>query len=245
MKQKHYKTIILSDLHLGSRACDIDKLLDFIKNVKCDLLILNGDVIDCWALWRYPKGWTDSHTSFIRQVLKKSQKDNTKIIYIRGNHDDIIRKILPIQFGDISIVDKYEHVAGDGEKYMLVHGDMFDGAINKLKILYLLGSAGYALLVRINRLYNKYRLAKGKKPYSLSKKIKSYVKKKVQYISDWENEAARYAEINKCDGIICGHIHTPCDKYINGVRYINSGDWVESCSAIVETDKGDLKVIYY
>lgn len=242
--KSYYKTIIISDLHLGSKACQVDKLLDFIKNTKSDLLILNGDVIDVWALRRDPNGWTDSHTNFVRQILKKSQKDNTKIVYTRGNHDELVNRVLPLEFGDILITDEFIWTSSDDEKYIITHGDKFDGVVNKLRFLYILGSVGYAALIKINRIYDRWRARRGLPPYSLSKKIKSYVKKRIQYISDWENEAARYAELKKCDGIITGHIHTPCDKYVNGVRYLNSGDWVETCSAIVETEKGDLKVIY-
>lgn len=238
-----YKTVILSDVHLGTEDCKIEEVNHFLKHTHCDKLILNGDIIDGWSLARRG-GWNEKHTRFIRLVLKKLEKRNTEVIYLRGNHDDILTRFLPLFFGKLQIVNEHIHEAAKGN-YLVVHGDGFDAVTVNHKWLAVLGDIGYQSLLRINRVYNKYRAWRGKEYFSLSKAIKAKVKSAVSFVGKYEEQLQNLAEKRNCAGIICGHIHTPDDKMIGETHYLNSGDWVESLTAIVEYDDGRFEVIGY
>jgi len=238
-----YKTIILSDVHLGTLDCKIDEVNYFLKHTHCEKLILNGDIIDGWSLSR-KGGWTDQHTRFVRLVLKKVEKRGTECIYLRGNHDDILGKFLPLFLGHLKIVNEYIHENPKG-KYLVVHGDGFDAVTINHKWLAVLGDIGYQTLLKLNRGYNKYRSWRGKEYFSLSKAIKAKVKSAVNFVGNYEEQLQNFARKHKCVGIICGHIHTPDDKMVGDIHYVNSGDWVESLTAIVEHDDGRLEVIGY
>jgi UDP-2,3-diacylglucosamine pyrophosphatase LpxH len=237
-----FRTIIMSDVHLGAPDCQVDKANYFLKHTHCDRLILNGDIIDGWSL-RRSGTWQRNHTRFVRLVLKKMEKKGTEVIYIRGNHDDLLAKVLPIAFDNLSIVEDFVHTAADGKRYICLHGDAFDAVTQNSKLLAVLGDIGYQGLLRLNRYYNRYRRWRGKEQYSLSKAIKARVKSAVNYISRFEESVVKFARKRDCEGFICGHIHTPADKMIDGVRYLNSGDWMESCTAIVEHFDGRMEVI--
>jgi UDP-2,3-diacylglucosamine pyrophosphatase LpxH len=239
-----YRTIILSDVHLGAPDCQVDKINHFLKHTHCERLILNGDIIDGWSLKR-KGGWSRKHTRFIRLVLKKMEKKGTDVIYIRGNHDDVLANFLPLSFDNLRIVEDYVHTAADGQRYFCLHGDAFDAVTQNSKLLAVLGDIGYQSLLKLNRYYNRYRRWRGKEFYSLSKAIKARVKTAVSYISRFEEIAVKTARQKGCAGFICGHIHTPADKEIDGLRYLNSGDWVESNTAIVENFDGRMEVIDY
>lgn len=242
MKQ-HYKTIILSDLHLGISSSRVKEVVDFLQGHTCDTLILNGDIIDGWQL-RKSGEWKKKHTRFFRILMKYLYKYKTKIIYLRGNHDDFLDEILPFSFGPFVI--KRTHILQSGNnKYYVVHGDIFDTVTTKLKWLAKLGDKGYTFLLWLNRHYNHYRAKKGLPYYSLSQVVKAKVKSAVSFISDYEEQLSEVARANGCDGIICGHIHQAADKEINGIHYLNSGDWVETMSALVENEKNEWKIIYY
>jgi UDP-2,3-diacylglucosamine pyrophosphatase LpxH len=238
-----YKTVFLSDVHLGTLDCKIDEVNHFLKYTHCDKLVLNGDIIDGWSLARRG-GWTEQHTRFIRLVLKKLEKRDTEVIYLRGNHDDVLSRFLPLFFGKLQIVNEHIHTGRQGD-YLVVHGDGFDAVTVNHKWLAVLGDIGYQSLLRLNRLYNKYRSLRGKEYFSLSKLIKSKVKSAVSFVGNYEEQLQNLARKRDCYGIICGHIHTPDDKMVGDTHYLNSGDWVESLTAIVEHHDGRMEVITY
>jgi UDP-2,3-diacylglucosamine pyrophosphatase LpxH len=239
----YYKTIILYDIHLGIRNSRVKEVADFLMHHRCDTLILNGDIIDGWQL-RKSGEWKKKHTSFFRIIMKYMHKYNTKVIYLRGNHDDFLDEILPFSFGQFII--KRHHILQSAEKkYYVVHGDIFDTVTTKLKWLAKLGDIGYTFLLWLNRHYNHYRTKRGLPYYSLSQVVKAKVKSAVSFISDYEEQLCEVAAANHCDGVICGHIHQAADKTINNIHYLNSGDWVETMSALVETENGEWSIVYY
>ena len=241
---REFRTVFISDVHLGTADSKVHEVIDFLKHVKCDKLVLNGDIIDGWALRRGSK-WRKRHSRFIRKILKKMEKDDTDVIYCRGNHDDILDRFLPLAFGKLKFVKEHLHHGIDGKKYLVVHGDGFDSVSTNHKWLAVLGAVGYDTMLVINRLYNRYRAWRGKEYYSLSKKVKAKVKSAVSFVDNYEFQLQELARQRKCDGIICGHIHTPEDKQVGEIRYLNSGDWVESLTAIVEHYDGRMELIQY
>lgn len=238
-----YKTVILSDVHLGTEDCKIDEVNHFLKHTHCEKLILNGDIIDGWSLARRG-GWNEKHTRCIRLILKKLEKRNTEVIYLRGNHDDILTRFLPLFFGKLCIVNEHIH-RGEKGNYLVVHGDGFDAVTVNYKWLAVLGDIGYQSLLRINRVYNKFRAWRGKEYFSLSKAIKAKVKSAVSFVGKYEEQLQNLATKRDCVGIICGHIHTPDNKMIGDTHYLNSGDWVESLTALVEYADGRFEIIGY
>ncbi|GAB1489965.1 UDP-2,3-diacylglucosamine diphosphatase [Opitutaceae bacterium] len=239
----HVRSAILSDVHLGTPHAKADEAAHFLKHVRCEKLYLNGDIIDGWRLRRDGR-WTGSHTRFIRRVLTMAQKQDTAVIYLRGNHDDFLRRLMPMRFERIQVVEDtvLENARG---RYLVLHGDVFDGVVKNMVFLAHLGDAGYALLLRLNRVYNAFRRLRGKESFSLSKAIKARVKQAVSFIGKFEDQVAALARSRGCVGVICGHIHTPADKMIEGIHYLNSGDWVESMSAIVEHLDGRFELIAF
>ena len=242
MKQ-HFRTIVLSDIHLGIRNSHVREAVRFLKEHSCDTLILNGDIIDGWQLRKSGK-WKKRHTSFFRLLMKWLSGTDTKVIYLRGNHDDFLDEVLPMQLGNFTLDRTYIHESF-GKRYFVVHGDIFDSVTTKLKWIAKLGDSGYTFLLWMNRHYNRFRRRRGLPYYSLSQIVKHKVKKAVSFMSDYESELCAVASAERCDGVICGHIHQPANKYINGIHYLNSGDWVETLSALVETTDGEWKILYY
>jgi len=238
-----YRTIFLSDTHLGMRETGIKKLNHFLAHVRCKALVLNGDFIDGWALKR-GGGWKKEHTRCIRLILKMVEKRKTKVIYLRGNHDDFISNILPFAFEKISICERYIFQGLD-RKYLVLHGDCFDTFSTKRKWIAKIGSIGYDNLIRFNRVYNRLRKLRGKKPFSLSAWAKAKVKGAVNHVQRYEESLAEMAKKFQCQGMICGHIHVASDRMIGDVRYLNSGDWVESNTCIVEQMDGKLELLSY
>ncbi|MEM9226737.1 MAG: UDP-2,3-diacylglucosamine diphosphatase [Verrucomicrobiota bacterium] len=238
-----YKSVILSDIHLGTDDCKIDEVNHFLKHTRCERLILNGDIIDGWSLKRKLK-WTKGHTKFIRRILKIAEKRDTDVIYIRGNHDDFLAHYLPLVFDRIQLVDEYVLPTEKGN-YLCIHGDCFDAITTHSKFISILGDIGYQSLLKFNRYYNRWRAFRGKEYFSISKAIKAKVKNVVNHISDFEDHLKELAHKRDCVGIICGHIHTAEDKKIGDVHYLNSGDWVESMTAIVEHHDGRFELIDY
>ncbi|WP_193213953.1 glycosyltransferase [Luteolibacter marinus] len=240
--KRSYRTIFISDVHLGTPDAKVHEVIDFLKHTRCDKLVLNGDIIDGWALRRGGK-WRNRHSRFIRTVLKKMEKDDTSVVYLRGNHDDILERFLPLAFGKLQFVKEHIHKGADGKRYLVIHGDGFDSVSTNHKWLAVLGAVGYDALLKVNRLYNHYRAWRGKDYYSVSKAIKARVKSAVNFVGEYEQQLQEFARRKDCDGIICGHIHTPEDKQVGTVRYLNSGDWVESLTAIVEHHDGRMELI--
>ncbi|MDP4238389.1 MAG: UDP-2,3-diacylglucosamine diphosphatase [Bacteroidota bacterium] len=240
--QKFYPTIVISDVHLGTEYSKTRELADFLKTVNCNTLILNGDIIDGWHIQKGGKGrWKKEHTDFFKIIMKMMENHNTKVIYVRGNHDDFIDYIAPLSFANISIVKDYVHERL-GKRYYVVHGDIFDNVTSRMVWLARLGDVGYSFLLWVNRIYNIRRSKKGLPYYSLSQSIKQKVKSAVSYISNFEEELVSLARTRHADGIICGHIHQPADRMMDGIHYLNSGDWVESMSALLEHEDGTWEV---
>lgn len=239
----HYKTIVLSDLHLGSKWSKASEVLEFLKQNSCDTLILCGDIIDGWSILRGSKiKWRRIHTDVMKYIL--SMSESTKIVYIRGNHDDFLDRIQPLTFSNISVVKDYIYESS-GKKYLVTHGDEFDKITTNWKWISKLGDIGYTLLLNVNSLYNKWR-SERELPYrSISSIIKRKVKSSLSYIGDYEKHLADIAETRNCTGVICGHIHHPENKLIGDLLYINAGDWVESLSAATEEYDGTWKILYY
>lgn len=238
-----YETVFLSDLHLGTPDAKALQAVDFLERVRCRRLVLNGDIIDGWAL-RRGGSWRGSHTHFVRTVLQKMEREQTEVIYLRGNHDDILERFLPLRMDRLRLAREYLHATPRGN-YLVVHGDGFDSVTTRWKTLAIVGSVAYELLLRINRVYNAWRVWRGKEYYSLSKVIKSRVKSAVSHLCRYEEQLRSLAETRGCVGVICGHVHTADDKWIDGIHYLNSGDWVESLSAIVEPVSGQFEVVTY
>jgi UDP-2,3-diacylglucosamine pyrophosphatase LpxH len=238
-----YKTIVLSDIHLGIKASKAKEVVHFLKHHKCETLILNGDIIDGWQLRKSGK-WKKQHSNFFKHIIGLTSKKKCQIIYLRGNHDDFLEEILPLKIGNFSIKKHYTHF-GVNKKYFVTHGDIFDNVTTKLKWIAKLGDVGYTFLLWLNRHYNTYREKRGLPYYSLSQVVKAKVKSAVSFISDYENELVKVAKARHCGGIICGHIHQPAIKVIDGIDYLNSGDWVESLTVLVEDIDGNWKIIYY
>lgn len=240
--QKFYPTIVISDVHLGTEHSKTTQLTDFLRTVNCNTLIMNGDIIDGWHLQKGGKGkWKKEHTEFFKVIMKMMENYNTQIIYVRGNHDDFIDLLAPLSFANLSIVNDYVHQK-NGKTYYVVHGDEFDSITSKLVWLAKLGDVGYTFLLYVNRIYNLYRAKKGLEYFSLSQSIKQKVKSAVSYISDYEKELVALARARNADGIICGHIHQPANSMIDGIHYLNSGDWVETMSALLEHEDGTWEV---
>jgi len=239
----HYKTLVVSDVHLGTKGSKAKELVKFLKQCSCDRLILNGDIIDGWQLKKYGT-WKRKHTRFFNRILKMIEEYKTEVIYLRGNHDDFLDQVLPFKVGNLTIARDLM-IESNGKKFYVVHGDIFDSITTNLKWVAKLGDVGYTFLLWVNSQYNQYRRRKGLPYYSLSKVVKSKVKSAVSYIDDFEKQLVEIAKIKACDGIICGHIHQPALKEIDGLIYMNSGDWVESMSALAEDEEGNWSLVYY
>jgi UDP-2,3-diacylglucosamine pyrophosphatase LpxH len=229
---------------LGTSGSKADEVVDFLSNNSCELLLLNGDIIDGWQLKK--KGlWHKKHTAFFRKILKIISKNKTKVIYLRGNHDDFLDQIIPMNIGTSFRIQRDYLYETNGKKYFVTHGDIFDNITSNMKWLAYLGDFGYTILLSINKIYNQYRVKRGLPYYSLSQVIKQKVKLAVSYISDFELKLSELARAKNCDGIICGHIHQPAIRVINGIEYMNSGDWVESLTGLVEDYNGNWEIKYY
>jgi UDP-2,3-diacylglucosamine pyrophosphatase LpxH len=237
-----FRTLILSDLHLGTKDAKARELLDMLRGVRCEKLILNGDIIDLWSLQR-KNHWGPAHTAVVRRLLKMAEKDGTRVVYLRGNHDDFIRRLIPISLDRIELAEEHIHEAADGRRYLCIHGDAFDTVMAKMRWLAVLGDISYQVLLDINRFYNRWRAWRGKEYFSLSQAIKGKVKSAVSFISRFEEHIQTLASRRGCEGVMCGHIHKAEDRMMGSVRYLNSGDWVESLTAIVEEMDGSIRVV--
>lgn len=232
MKKRNVDLVVLSDIHLGTYGCHSKELLAYLSTIKPKTLILNGDIIDIWQFRKsyFPK----NHLKVVKKFLDFASK-GTKVYYITGNHDEMLRKFSDTSMGNFSIVDKVV-LELDGKKAWFFHGDVFDSSVHHAKWIAKLGGIGYDYLILLNRLINWVLMKMGKEPYSLSKKIKSGVKKAVKFISDFETTAADLAIENNYDYVICGHIHEPVisrkENKKGSVMYLNSGDWIENLTAL-------------
>ncbi len=237
----NYRSIWISDFHLGTRGCQSELLLEFIKHTQSEKLYLVGDIIDGWAL-KNTWYWPQSHNDVVQKILRKA-RHGTEVFYISGNHDEVMRGFAPVNFGGVSILNQIIHETVDKKKYLVVHGDQFDGIIQCAKWLAMLGSITYDFLIYFNRYINFFRKKLGYEYWSLSNYLKFTVKNAVKFVSEYEKLVCNYAKQFKVEGIICGHIHHANMQSMNGIHYINDGDWVESCTALVEHFDGKLELI--
>ena len=237
----NYRSIWISDFHLGTRGCQSELLLEFIKHTQSEKLYLVGDIIDGWAL-KNTWYWPQSHNDVVQKILRKA-RHGAEVFYISGNHDEVMRGFVPVNFGGVSILNQIIHETVDKKKYLVVHGDQFDGIIQCAKWLAMLGSITYDFLIYFNRYINFFRKKLGYEYWSLSNYLKFTVKNAVKFVSEYEKLVSNYAKQFKVEGIICGHIHHANMQSMNGIHYINDGDWVESCTALVEHFDGKLELI--
>ncbi len=239
--KKKYRTIVVSDVHLGSKWSSTREATEFIEQNSCETLILCGDIIDGWAIMRGSKEkWKRKHSAFVTAVLDISI--HTSVIYIKGNHDDFLERLIPIEFSNISVVNDYTLQSGD-KSYFVLHGDIFDNVTSSARWLSKLGDVGYSILLNMNRLYNFIRLKRGLANVSFASNIKQKVKSSVSKLSNFEQNLADLARSKRCQGVICGHIHRPEIKIIDGIEYLNAGDWIDSLSALVEDFEGNWSLL--
>lgn len=245
---QQYRTIWISDTHLGSKGCKADFLSDFLKHNDCDTLILVGDIIDGWRM-RKKVFWPQSYTNVIRRILtraKRGAKRGTKIVYITGNHDDMLRRYSGLTLGNIHLVDEYQHTTATGKKLWCIHGDQFDGVIQCHRWLAFLGDGLYETMLHVNRWYNHVRHKMGFGYWSLSAYLKHKVKRAVNFISAFEDALGKAAAEKNMDGVVCGHIHHAEIRALSPeLTYYNCGDWVESCTALVEDHDGQISLIHW
>lgn len=236
------RTVWLSDIHLGYRGCKADFLLDFLRHVECEYIFLVGDIIDVWYLKRKGLFWPQSHNNVIRTLLGKA-KHNTKVIYIPGNHDEVLREYDGQVFGNVEIHNKYIHHTIDGRKLLMIHGDEFDNVVHCNRILSFIGDKSYDMLLYINRYLYSLRRKLGFPYWSFATYIKTKVKNAMDAIAKFERAVAHEAHRAGVDGLVCGHIHHAQLKEINDVLYCNDGDWVENCTTMVEHHDGTLELL--
>ena len=239
--KRKYRTVWISDVHLGTRGCNAAMLVDFLRSIECDTLFLVGDIVDGWRL-RKGWFWPDAHNEVVRRILKMAHR-GTKVVFVAGNHDEMLRDYAGMSFGGVELVLEAEHVTADGRRLLITHGDGFDGVVLYARWLAFLGDAAYELLLRANIVFNVVR-RRLKLPYwSLSSYMKKRVKNAVQFVCSFEDAVAREAQTRGYDGIVCGHIHCAEIRTIGDITYYNDGDWVESCTALAEDAAGVIRIV--
>jgi UDP-2,3-diacylglucosamine pyrophosphatase LpxH len=236
-----YRTLFISDCHLGSSGAKAEELARFLKQVDCDTVYLVGDVIDMWRL-RQRWYWPDTHNSVMRRLLKMSHKGTT-IVYVPGNHDEAARPFCGLSFGGMQMAMTAVHLTADGRRLLVTHGDQFDLVVRNSRLLALAGTVGYEVLLKINGVYNVGRRLLGLPYDSLSQAIKARVKSACNFISNFEQALVAEARAGGFDGVVCGHIHKAERRMIGTLEYLNCGDWVESCTALVEHDDGRIELL--
>lgn len=239
--QHRYRSVWISDLHLGTPGCQAKALLDFLKHVESDNLFLVGDIVDGWQL-RRSWYWPQAHNDVVQKLLRKARK-GTRVIFIPGNHDEFARRYVGHNFGGIDVAEEWIHETADGRKLWITHGDYFDGVIQCAKWLAHVGDSLYEFTLKLNRYLNSLRARMGLPYWSLSKYLKLKVKRAVNFIGDFEAAVAREARRRGVQGVVCGHIHHAELREIDGITYANDGDWVESLTALAEHADGRLEVI--
>jgi len=241
LRPAKYRTIWISDIHLGTRGCQADMLLEFLRHTESDTLYLVGDIVDGWQIKR-SWYWQQSHNDVIQKLLRKARK-GTRVIYVPGNHDEALRDFSDMHFGGVEVQTEAIHETADGKRLLVTHGDHFDGIVSYAKWLALLGDVAYGLALRLNTWFNAARRRMGLPYWSLSAYLKNQVKNAVSFISSYEAAIATEARRRQVDGVVCGHIHHPELREIDGILYCNDGDWVESCTALVEHFDGRLEIL--
>jgi len=238
---RRYRSVFISDVHLGTRGCQAEVLLDFLKHIECEQLYLVGDIIDGWRL----KGgwyWPQAHNDVLQKILRMARK-GVRVTYIPGNHDEFSRAYCGVHFGGVVVALDAIHETADGRRFLVTHGDAFDGVVQYAKWLAYLGDWAYRTLISLNTTLNAFRRRMGFGYWSLSAFLKSKVKNALQFIENFEGAVADEARRRGVDGVISGHIHKAEIRQIGGVLYVNDGDWVESCTALVEHADGALEIL--
>jgi UDP-2,3-diacylglucosamine pyrophosphatase LpxH len=238
---RHFRTLFISDVHLGARGCQADRLLDFLRWHDADAIYLVGDIVDGWAL-RSGWYWPQTHNDIVQKLLRKARK-GARIIYVPGNHDEFMRDYYGTHFGGIEVVENTIHVGVDGRRYLVIHGDLFDLVVTQARWLALLGDKAYDFAIMVNRVFNAVRRRLGFGYWSLSQWAKLKVKNAVSYIGEYEKTLVSEAQRHSAEGVVCGHIHHAAIHDEFGIRYMNCGDWVESCTAIAEHPDGQFEII--
>ena len=241
VRAKRYRTIWISDVHLGTRGCKADLLLDFLKHNECETLYLVGDIVDGWRL-RKSWYWPQTHNDLVQKVLRRARK-GCRVIYLPGNHDELFRDYTDLYLGGIAVVSEAIHQTADGRRLLVLHGDQFDAVVKFAKWLAILGDHAYAGALVLNHWFNLVRRRLGYPYWSLSAYLKSRVKNAVEYVGQFEAAVADEARRRGVDGVVCGHIHKPEIRHIGPILYCNDGDWVESCTALVEHADGRLQIV--
>ncbi len=237
----HYRTIFISDIHLGTRGCKASYLLDFLRHNESETLYLVGDIIDGWAL-KKAFYWPQSHNDVVQKVLRKARK-GTRVVYIPGNHDEVGRQFIGLDFGQVAIRQDAVHTLKDGRRLWVVHGDFADGVMLHARWLAHVGDSLYEFILWLNGHFNRVRIKLGLRYWSLSQYLKHRVKNAVGFITGFEQVLLREARRHGYDGVVCGHIHKAEIRTMDGLLYCNDGDWVESLTALVETEAGELRIV--
>lgn len=240
---RQYRSIWISDVHLGTRGCKADFLLDFLKHTESEYLYLVGDIVDGWRL-RRSWYWPQAHNDVVQKILRKARK-GTDVVFVPGNHDEFARGYTEHNFGDIKVVAQAIHTTADGRRLLVLHGDAFDGVVKYAKWLAHLGDWAYTLALSANHWFNLVRRRLGYSYWSLSAYLKHKVKNAVQFIDDYEQTIVEEARRQGVDGVVCGHIHHAELRQVDGILYANDGDWVESCTALVEHMDGRLEIVHW
>lgn len=240
-RRRSYRAVWISDIHLGTRGCNAKLLIDFFDHVDCDTMYLVGDIIDGWAL-KKRHYWPHEHNDVVWRVLKRARR-GTRVIYIPGNHDEMIRPFAGTNFGGVEIAREAIHTTADGRRLLVLHGDEFDAIMLTRRWLAVVGDTAYTWMLRVNVLFNRARSALGLPYYSLSMAAKHKVKNAVQFISKYEEVVAQAARQRGADGVVCGHIHSAEIRDFDEVAYYNDGDWVEGCTALVEHHDGTMEIL--
>jgi UDP-2,3-diacylglucosamine pyrophosphatase LpxH len=238
---QRYRALFISDVHLGARGCQADKLLDFLRHHDADTIYLVGDIVDGWQL-RSGWYWPQAHNDVVQKLLRKARK-GARIVYTPGNHDEFLRNYYGTHFGGIEVVENAIYTAADGRRYLVIHGDHFDLVVTQARWLAHLGDKAYDTAIFLNRWFNTIRRWLGFPYWSLSQWLKLKVKNAVNYIGSFEKTLASEAHRHNVDGVICGHIHHAAIHDDFGIRYVNCGDWVESCTAVVEHADGRFEIV--
>ncbi|VUD69103.1 UDP-2,3-diacylglucosamine hydrolase [Thalassocella blandensis] len=242
-KKYHFRSLFISDVHLGTKDCKARELNDFLKQCKVDRLYLVGDIFDGWRM-KSGVYWNKSFNLVIRRLLKLS-KSGVPIYYITGNHDEFLRKYANTKLDNIQLLNRFTHVTAQNKRLLVIHGDQFEGVTRCGKFLKLIGDHGYEFLMFLNRIFNRFRAKYGYGYWSFSGFLKSHLSRAQTYIADYERAVAFGAKKQGFDGVVCGHIHHPAMKTIDGTEYYNTGDWVESCSAVAEDAEGNFRLIHW
>ena len=239
--QRRYRTLFISDVHLGSKSAKAEFLIDFLRHHDADRIFLVGDIVDGWRLKR-SWHWPQAHNDVVQQLLRKARK-GTGIVYIAGNHDEFLRGFQGVHFGGVVVADRAIHVAADGRRYLVIHGDQFDGVVHSIRWLAYLGDRAYDVAIIVNRVVARVRRSLGLSYWSFSSWAKVRVKEAVNFISAFQEIVVEEARRSDVDGVICGHIHHAVIEEMDGIRYVNTGDWVESCTAVAEHFDGTMEII--